>query len=478
MVEITQGPYIVIGRDVATLDEIPLLNAPGMTGLAASQDYVDLQAMRHYELTNAGFFESHGYDPTQHADHYGSIAFEGIVAVWTKDGLAILQLPQHVSRLGHTSHLLRMTTSDEGAIAFGRQKDGELVAWVYQNFDEIKQLIMFTAALNGRYFAKLNGNPASYIRPDILRGPGGLGVDPLGNAPIVTIISQQWGNYIANGALFFTWIRRGDPARTVTDGKIGGLYSVGGIAKADASDRSCGECLVLAHDGNVSETNGSNLGIVVLQGTEPVIITPDPKKAGQLDSTVMRAVENEIAPSIPMQFLRQDMPLTLVQGQAVGMFATGTAAGIVPITEIVFRLEDYRMLEEAGMVYPLEKEIERKHAKLDRITIKRQVWAPYQAGSIFVPNMRIEETIEDVVRVKIGDGAVHHTVQRIMEEFGAVKRGEKHTHLLTYIDSDRIRNEDTEKVRAMTRIYETLRRQEAIRLALPRTSLLQKAGMR
>ena len=243
---------------------------------------------------------------TAHALHYGSSAFEGIRAYETTRGPAVFRLPEHIVRFFDSVKLLRM---DMGAIDHQRLTDLclEIVA--------------------------RNEHKSCYIRPLAFRGSGAMGLNPMGNPTIVTILSFEWGRYLGSEAIeqgidaaVSSW-RRFSPGSALPRGKIGGQYVSNSLVSVEAANNGYQEGIMLDHNGVVSEGAGENL-FMVLEGE---LITPP------LGSSILAGITRN-----SVLQLAADHGLTVHQEAVTRdmlylcdeLFMTGTAAEITPVRSV------------------------------------------------------------------------------------------------------------------------------------------------
>lgn len=122
------------------------------------------------------------------------------------------------------------------------------------------------------------------------------------------------------------WRRTADnaiPARA----KVNGAYVNSALAKQDALDSGCDDCLFLNQHGHVSELSAAN--IFLIKRNE--IITPDPS-SDILEGITRRSIMN-IAEQKGLKVTERKVALTELY-TADEVFACGTSAFISPITEL------------------------------------------------------------------------------------------------------------------------------------------------
>lgn len=243
---------------------------------------------------------------TAHALHYGSSAFEGIRAYETTSGPAVFRLPEHIVRFFDSVKLLRMEMGD-----LDRERVTELCLEIVAR----------------------NEHKSCYIRPLAFRGSGSMGLNPMGNPTIVTILSFEWGRYLGSEAIeqgidaaVSSW-RRFSPGSAMPRGKIGGQYASNSLVSVEAANNGYQEGIMLDSNGVVSEGAGENL-FLVLDGE---LVTPP------LGSSILAGITRN-----SVLQLAADQGLTVHQEAVTRdmlylcdeLFMTGTAAEITPVRSV------------------------------------------------------------------------------------------------------------------------------------------------
>lgn len=126
------------------------------------------------------------------------------------------------------------------------------------------------------------------------------------------------------------WRRTADtsiPARA----KVNGAYVNSALAKQEALDNGCDDCLFLNQHGNVSELSAAN--IFFIKGDE--LITPDPS-SDILEGITRRSLMS-IASEAGLKASERKVALTELYS-ADEVFASGTSAFVSPITAIDNRI--------------------------------------------------------------------------------------------------------------------------------------------
>jgi branched-chain amino acid aminotransferase len=257
-----------------------------------------------------------------HALHYGSGVFEGIRAYKTDRGPAVFRLIDHLARLRRSAKLYYMDlpyTGDELAQA-------------------TKELI------------HANGLEHGYIRPLVYRGYGEMGLFPL-DAPIDCAIAVwPWGTYLGEEGVKhgvrvkISSIKSLDNNAITPAAKSCGQYLNSQLAKIEVVKAGYEEAVMLNNAGFVTQGTGENI-FMVRNGE---IVTP-PLATGLLEGItrdtvihIAAALGHEV---VERDFTRSDLAI------ADEAFFTGTAAEVVPISEV-----DDHVIGEPG---PLTCEIQR-----------------------------------------------------------------------------------------------------------------------
>jgi branched-chain amino acid aminotransferase len=232
---------------------------------------------------------------------YGDGVFEGIRIYRGR----IFKSRQHMDRLYHCAEQIRMK------IPVSRD---EMVAIQ-------------------RKCIEANGLTEGYIRLVITRGFGTLGLDPRRcPVPGVICIADQIRLFPPEayeaGMRVVVALRPKTPIECL-DPRIKSLNYLNNIlAKCEAIDFGCDECIMLNTDGFVTEGSGDNIFIV----KNGVIYTP-PSDAGILEGVTRAFVARELAPSLGLRCEEKNLRLEDVL-TADEVFLTGTAAEIIGVSQI------------------------------------------------------------------------------------------------------------------------------------------------
>ena len=121
-----------------------------------------------------------------HVIHYGSSVFEGMRVYKTPMGSAAFRLDAHVKRLFNSGKMYRMEPP------FSQQ----------QIYDAILETV------------RINKLDECYVRPEVYRGYGELGVNPFQNPVNVFVAVWEWGAYLGKEAIEEGVARLADVIRT------------------------------------------------------------------------------------------------------------------------------------------------------------------------------------------------------------------------------------------------------------------------
>jgi len=242
---------------------------------------------------------------TTHALHYGSSVFEGIRAYATPKGPAVLGLKEHMRRMFNSLRIVRM----------------EITYTQAQFEDLIKETII------------KNGHDSCYIRPLVMRGAYGLGVDGRTCPTDIVIITFPWGRYLGEDAIekgvdvmVSSWRRMGlgtHPAMA----KAGGNYLNSQFIVMEAKDHGYIEGISLDMQGYVSEGSGENIFLI----SQDIIYTP-PLAASILPG-ITRQFVITLAKDLDLKLREEMIPREMLY-IADEIFFTGTAAEITPIKSV------------------------------------------------------------------------------------------------------------------------------------------------
>jgi len=255
-------------------------------------------------------FEDAKVSVATHAFHYGTAVFGGIRGYWNdeKEKLYVFRPYDHYRRLLNSGRMMNMQIP----------------------YDE-ESLIQLTLDL-----LRTEGWQTDiYIRPLIYKADLGIGVRLHDLKDELTIFSMPFKQYVKNDTnahvTISSWRRIDDnviPAR----GKVSGAYANSALVKTDAARAGFDEALVLDHNGHVSEGSAMNIFMV----RDGVVITPP------ITDNILEGITRKTA----MELAKKELGLPVVERSidrtelfiCDELFMTGSAAQIVAITKVDYRL--------------------------------------------------------------------------------------------------------------------------------------------
>lgn len=274
-----------------------------------------------------------------HALHYGTAAFEGIRFYNTKNGPAILRLPEHIKRLEYSASSLGVKN----------------LPWTYEN---IYKAILKSVSVN-----KLK---CGYIRPIIWYNKGSLGVNPADTKVHLAIIVLPWGKYLKNDlvSLKIVNIKRLNADAFDTRAKIAGHYVNSVTSNRIAKEAGYDEALLLDSDNFVAEGSGENI-FMVKNGK---LYTPSKRNIlpGITRDSVIR-----IAKDLKIKCIEKNITVKELKS-ADEVFLTGTAVEITPVRKID------KTVFNKGKIGPVTQSITEEFALLIKGKSKRyNKWLTY-----------------------------------------------------------------------------------------------------
>jgi branched-chain amino acid aminotransferase len=239
--------------------------------------------------------------------HYGTGIFEGIRCYATAKGPAVFRLKPHLKRFVNSARI--------AGIRDFPYTEAQLHHAVHQTI-------------------RANGFSSCYIRPLVyMVGPLGLDLDDW--EPAVGIAVWEWAPFLGEDSaergvrMMVSSFTRHHPNVMMTKAKITGNYVNSTLAKTLAKRAGFDEAVMLDPAGFVAECSGENLFLV----QDGVIYTP-PR------TTILEGITRDA-----LITLAGDLEIPLVETQisrdqlytADEIFVCGTAAEVVPVSEIDFR---------------------------------------------------------------------------------------------------------------------------------------------
>ncbi|MAT44364.1 MAG: branched chain amino acid aminotransferase [Anaerolineaceae bacterium] len=240
--------------------------------------------------------------------HYGLGVFEGIRCYNTPLGPAVFRLREHMERF------------EDSALAFG------LLEMPY-SVDEMVNAVKETV--------RANGFKSCYIRPLLFMEGGPLSLNLDAHTPGVSISAWEWASLLGdegvqNGVrLMVSSFTRLHPNVNLTKAKVSGNYVNSVMAKTIAVRLGFDEAVMLDPSGLVAECTGENLFLV----RKGKIYTPS-------TAAILEGITRD-----SLITLAKDAGYEVVEGPisrdqiyiADEVFVCGTAAEVVPVTEVDFR---------------------------------------------------------------------------------------------------------------------------------------------
>ena len=240
-----------------------------------------------------------------HGLHYGTGVFDSMRCYDTELGPAVFRNVEHLQRLISSAELYYMPVGYT-----------------------VEELRAATLELVAR-----NGLRSCYIRPIVNRGYGQMGLNPL-EAPVdVTIACWEWGAYLGDHgksrgvrAKVSSW-RRISPDSLIPHAKASGQYLNSVLAKIESLKAGYEEAILLDDHGHVCEGTGENIYLV----KDGRIITPGQHNSildGITRKSLFQIAGDLGYPIVERNVARAELYL------ADEVFMSGTAAELVPVTEV------------------------------------------------------------------------------------------------------------------------------------------------
>jgi branched-chain amino acid aminotransferase len=241
--------------------------------------------------------------------HYGLAVFEGIRAYDTEKGAAVFRLQEHMQRLVDSARILGFRS-------------------LPYTVDELVQAAIDTV--------RVNELRSCYIRPLIYHSSPNPTLNMDLGVACVGIAAWAWGAYLGEDSLEkgvrmnISSYTRLHPNVAMTKAKISGNYPNSVMAKTEAVRLGFEEAIMLDPQGYVAECTGENLFLV----RKGVIYTPH---TGAILEGITRDVIMVLARDLNYRVVEE--PVSRDQLYiADEIFVCGTAAEVVPVTEVDFRI--------------------------------------------------------------------------------------------------------------------------------------------
>lgn len=275
--------------------------------------------------------------------HYGLGAFEGIRCYKASQGPAIFRLREHMERLVDSAKVLGF-----------RQ-----LPYTAEDFCNAAKEVV-----------RANGFQSCYIRPLVFLESPNLGLNLDGGSPRVGIAAWEWGAYLGDEAMEkgvranVSSYTRHHVNVTMTKAKITGNYANSVMAKTDSVRLGFEEAIMLDPQGYVAECTGENLFLV----RKGVVYTPH-------TATILEGITRD-----SIITLAKDLGYAVNEGLvsrdqlyiADEIFVTGTAAEVVAVTELDFRVIG------SGKMGPVTRQIQKAfHAVIRGEHQRSSEWLDY-----------------------------------------------------------------------------------------------------
>ncbi len=262
-----------------------------------------------------------------HALHYGTTVFEGIRAYAAKNNLYIFRLEDHMKRLHLSARVYSLS------LKYSARELGNATVELLQK-NKIKE--------------------SCYIRPVTFVGLHGIDLNVTKDSPVHTVIIMfPFAKYFKGEgikACVSSW-RRIHDSMTPPLAKAAGNYLNSILATQESRRNGYDESILLDLYGNVSEASGENIFLV----RHGKIYTPS--FADSALEGITRESAITIAKDLGYRVIERQIARTELY-MAEEIFLTGTAAEIVPVTNI-----DGHTVGN-GKEGPLTKNIREMYAKV------------------------------------------------------------------------------------------------------------------
>ncbi len=275
--------------------------------------------------------------------HYGLGVFEGIRCYSTGKGPAIFRNREHMERLVNSAKI------------FGFQD----LAYSVDELCDAARLVV-----------RENGFQACYIRPLVFHDAEAHTLNLDKGWARVGIAAWEWGAYLGEEAVTkgirmnVSSITRHHVNVMMTKAKITGNYSNSVMAKTESARLGFDEAIMLDPQGYVAECTGENLFII----RKGVIYTPG---TWAILEGITRDSLITLATDLGYKVVEQQISRDQVY-VADECFCCGTAAEVVPVTEI-----DYRKIG-SGEMGPITRAIHREfHSLVTGKHARSAAWLDY-----------------------------------------------------------------------------------------------------
>ncbi len=241
--------------------------------------------------------------------HYGVAVFEGIRCYATADGPAVFRLKEHIHRLVQSSKVLGVRQ-----LPFSEEEMANAV----------------------RQTVAANGFEECYIRPVIYLDEGGWNLSVDSAKPKLAIAVWEWKNYLGEESLEkgiranISSYTRHHPNVMMTKAKISGNYVNSVLAKTESERLGFDEAIMLDPQGFVAECTGENIFLV---RNNKVYTPPTHTVLEGITRDTIFTLCNDLGIDVIEQPISRDHLYI-----ADEVFVSGTAAEVIALTEIDFRV--------------------------------------------------------------------------------------------------------------------------------------------
>jgi branched-chain amino acid aminotransferase len=261
--------------------------------------------------------------------HYGLGVFEGIRCYNTDRGPAVFRLTEHMERLMNSAKIL--------------------------GFRDLPYSVADLVAA-AKDVVRSNGFKACYIRPLIYHTSQNPTLNLDNGTALVGIAAWEWGAYLGDESIEkgvranISSFTRHAPNISMTKAKITGNYTNSVLAKTESVRLGFDEAIMLDAQGYIAECTGENLFIV----RKNIIYTPN-------TAEILEGITRD-----SVLTLAQDLGLTakerpLSRDQlyiADEVFVSGTAAEVIAVTEVDFRIIG------SGKMGPITRQLQQEFRKM------------------------------------------------------------------------------------------------------------------
>ena len=267
-----------------------------MTSLAEKKGFIWFDG----EIVNSNEANVH---VLTHTLHYGLGVFEGVRAYETPEGTKIFRLNDHTERLFSSAHAVDLV--------------------IPYSIDQINKAQV--------EIVKINKLKEAYIRPMCFYGSGSLGLRAEDLKVHTIVAAWEWPSYMAP-EVFEKGIKvkissyKRERGNLVSRSKVNGNYVKSMMALKEALKEGYDEALLLDTENYISEGSGENLFAV----KNEELFTPS--LDASLDGITRKAIIS-LAEELGMKVNVIDLSESDITSSDE-LFFTGTAAEVVPITQV------------------------------------------------------------------------------------------------------------------------------------------------